>query len=623
MATNSKVPKLPARLISILLSLFVIGVLILATALIITFLLPYPQAAGLVNRLASDGQLESFTLPRYQQLRMPGLILSTLLVLLAFSTLFFWQKIVPKLYFSMKSLPTLLVRFGHDWVRLVHSFRQFCDRRMVFILFSVTGLAIALRIFLIMRPMLHDEAYTSVVFGFEPLRNGLSDYHVPNNHVFHTLLLHIAYLLFGAHEWAVRLPAFLSGVLLAPLGAILARYWYGRRSAWLAGIMIASMPALTDYSVNARGYTLMALFTLAIFILGTYLQRHHNLAAWFLFVLCGALGFYTLPIMVYPLVIFYLWLGLVWLIKDHSSDYPRTKLLKLAFVSGLLTVITGLVFYIPIIRNWGLKSLLANQYVEALSSTTYNQTLLSRLQDFWAMINSNPLPFAGIILLIGFGLSLIFQRKITSQKVPLQLLSLFTISILVGIQRPNAFARTWVFYLPLLCIWAAAGLLAPFKQSISAKPKPGKKVLPTILFVFWSSYFLLGGVLHTITSYPTSKPHVGEVEQATLFLKQHIQPADIVVITAIDDTPMWFYFAKYDLARTYFDRARPFENAYVIVNPSQQQTVESVISERGPDRGFFDYSSQQLIIAFGHQQIYMVAADKDALNRAYKQGKSP
>ncbi len=623
MATNSTVPTLAARIISPLFILLMIGVLILGSALFISFLLPYPQAAGLVNRLASDGQLESFTLLRYQQWRISALFISTLLVLLAFSTLFFWQRIITKIYFSIKALLTLPVRFGHDWVELIHALRQFCDRRMVFALLFVTALAIVLRIFLIMRPMQHDEAYTAVVFGFEPLRNGLSDYHVPNNHVFHTLLVHIAYRLFGAHEWAVRLPAFLSGVLLAPLGVILTRHWYARRSAWLAGVMIASMPALIDYSVNARGYTLMAFFTLLIFILGTYLQRHHNLAAWFLLILCGALGFYTLPIMVYPLVILYLWMGLAWLVKDHSSDYPQTKFLKSAFVSGLLTIITGLAFYLPIFRNWGLKSLLANPYVEALSSATYNQTLLSRLQDFWAMINSNPLPFTGILLLIGFVVSLIFQRQITTQKIPLQLLSLLTISILVGIQRPNIFARTWVFYLPLLCIWAAAGLLAPIEQLMSAKQNSSKKVLTSILLVFWSSYFLTGGLLHTITSYPTSKPYAGEVEQATLFLKQHIQPADIVVITAIDDTPMWFYFAKYDLARTYFERARPFESAYVVVNPSSKQTVNSVISDRGPDSGFFDYSTQRQLISYGHQQIYMIAADREALEKAYDQKISP
>ena len=161
--------------------------------------------------------------------------------------------------------------------------------------------------------MQHDESYSSVIFAFEPLYKGLADYHFPNNHVFHTFLVHISYLIFGPQEWAVRLPAFSAGVLLAPLGFILAERWYGKQTAWLAGILIATMPELIRYSVNARGYSIMALLTLLIFILAYYVKRKKNYAAWFLIGIFGALGFYTLPIMVYPLFILYSWLGITWI----------------------------------------------------------------------------------------------------------------------------------------------------------------------------------------------------------------------------------------------------------------------------------------------------------------------
>ncbi|OJX40447.1 MAG: hypothetical protein BGO78_05475 [Chloroflexi bacterium 44-23] len=592
--------------------------LLLASAVIFTlFLFPYTQAASWANHLVQDGQLESFTLLRYQQLRIPGLAGAALLALISISGLIQWRRLRAYLSNSLSNLPDILRRFRCDWVGLLRAFRQFCDRRIILAMLVLSAIAIALRIFLIMRPMEHDEAYTAVIFGFEPLHNGLSDYHFPNNHVFHTLLLHISYSFFGANEWAVRLPAFIFGILLAPFGFLLAKRWYGLKSAWLAGIIIAALPALIDYSVNARGYTLMAFFTLLTFILGTYVKRHNNLAAWLLLIVSGALGFYTLPIMVYPLAILYIWLALAWLIRDYGSEYHGAALIKRTLIGGTLTAILGLAFYIPIFRNWGIRSLLANPYVEALSKETYNQVILSRFQDAWQLINRGLWPFTGLILIIGFGLSLIFYRRITNEKIPLQIVSMVTIVVLVAVQRPNVLARTWVFLLPLLGIWAAVGLVTVFEQQRNSQPHTRRVSPAFILMLFWGAFFLIGGILYNIEQYPVSRPHIGEMERATLFLQKHLQPGDVVVITAVDDAPMWFYFAKYGLSRDIFARNRPFKTAYVVVNASDNQTVLSVIRARGPDRGFFDFSTQQQLTSIGRQQIYIISANQEALQKAY------
>lgn len=592
--------------------------LLLASAVIFTlFLFPYTQAASWANHLVQDGQLESFTLLRYQQLRIPGLAGAALLALISISGLIQWRRLRAYLSNSLSNLPDILRRFRCDWVGLLRAFRQFCDRRIILAMLVLSAIAIALRIFLIMRPMEHDEAYTAVIFGFEPLHNGLSDYHFPNNHVFHTLLLHISYSFFGANEWAVRLPAFIFGILLAPFGFLLAKRWYGLKSAWLAGIIIAALPALIDYSVNARGYTLMAFFTLLTFILGTYVKRHNNLAAWLLLIVSGALGFYTLPIMVYPLAILYIWLALAWLIRDYGSEYHGAALIKRTLIGGTLTAILGLAFYIHIFRNWGIRSLLANPYVEALSKETYNQVILSRFQDAWQLINRGLWPFTGLILIIGFGLSLIFYRRITNEKIPLQIVSMVTIVVLVAVQRPNVLARTWVFLLPLLGIWAAVGLVTVFEQQRNSQPHTRRVSPAFILMLFWGAFFLIGGILYNIEQYPVSRPHIGEMERATLFLQKHLQPGDVVVITAVDDAPMWFYFAKYGLSRDIFARNRPFKTAYVVVNASDNQTVLSVIRARGPDRGFFDFSTQQQLTSIGRQQIYIISANQEALQKAY------
>ncbi len=617
MQEDSKSPAVISRIISALVLAAFSALLVLSAVLLLLFLMPYPQAASWVNHLARDGQLEAFSALRYQQWRTAGLILSALSLIFSLASLFFWRRSSSYVTHWIMSIPVCLHFFGQDWATFWQAVRKFGRSTMIWALLAVTGIAIILRIFLIMAPMQHDEAYSAVIFGFEPLHNSLSDYHYPNNHVFHTLLVHVSYLLFGAQEWAVRLPAFLSGVLLAPLGFVLAKRWYGTKSAWLAGIMIASLPALIDYSTNSRGYTLMALFTLLLFILGTYLKSHQNLAGWLFVILFGALGFYTLPIMVYPLAIFYAWLGLSWLISDYNRDSYKNRFLLALFLSGILTTILGVALYIPIFRNWGIQSLFANPYVEAVAANTFHQTLISRAMDAWQMLNAGKLPWIGFVFLIGFLLSTIFYRRIVKEKLPLQLISLITIVLFIFIQRPNIYARTWIFFLPLLCIWAAAGLIAVFDQIPVLVLRQRKMPIVFILTAVWSIFFAVGGILYNIEKYPDSLPQSGDIEKTTLFLKGKLKQDDIVVITAIDDAPMWFYFVKYGLPKSYFERNRPFETAYVIVNPSDNQTVHAVIADRGPDTGFFDFSTLLHVNTIGKQEIYGITANKNALRNAY------
>lgn len=617
MQEDSKSPAVISRIISALVLAAFSALLVVSAVLLLLFLMPYPQAASWVNHLARDGQLEAFSALRYQQWRTAGLILSALSLIFSLASLFFWRRSSSRATHWIMSIPVCLHFLGQDWATFWRAVRKFGRSKMIWALLAVTGIAIILRIFLIMAPMQHDEAYSAVIFGFEPLHNSLSDYHYPNNHVFHTLLVHVSYLLFGAQEWAVRLPAFLSGVLLAPLGFVLAKRWYGTKSAWLAGIMIASLPALIDYSTNSRGYTLMALFTLLLFILGTYLKSHQNLAGWLFVILFGALGFYTLPIMVYPLAIFYAWLGLSWLISDYNQDSYKNRFLLALFLSGILTTILGVALYIPIFRNWGIQSLFANPYVEAVAANTFHQTLISRAMDAWQMLNAGKLPWIGFVFLIGFLLSTIFYRRIVKEKLPLQLISLITIVLFIFIQRPNIYARTWIFFLPLLCIWAAAGLIAVFDQIPVLVLRQRKMPIVFILTAVWSIFFAVGGILYNIEKYPDSLPQSGDIEKTTLFLKGKLKQDDIVVITAIDDAPMWFYFVKYGLPKSYFERNRPFETAYVIVNPSDNQTVHAVIADRGPDTGFFDFSTLLHVNTIGKQEIYGITANKNALRNAY------
>ena len=305
------------------------------------------------------------------------------------------------------------------------------------------------------------------------------------------------------------------------------------------------------------------------------------------------------------------------MIGDYGQDYDKTGFLLSAIFSGLLAVVLGLALYIPIFRNWGIKGLFANPYVQAMPLDLYNQTIQSRLTDTRAMLNTGPVAYIGIILLGGVLLSTLFYRYLSKDKVPLQLTSLLSIILLVSVQRPNIFPRTWHFYLPLICIWASAGLVSVFKKFVVSLPVFGKQRLSSILILFWSLIFIFNGVFYTIEKYPESIKGSGDVEQATIFLRNVLHKEDIVVITAIDDAKMWFYFEKYGLGRDYFSRSRPFDKAYVMVTSTDNQTVDSVIADRGPDQVFFDMKTMKKIKTINSLDIYLIQANQEALNKAY------
>ena len=72
--------------------------------------------------------------------------------------------------------------------------------------------------------------------------------------------------MFGNEVWAIRLPALVAGIALVPATFAFARVLYGRAAGLLAAAFVAASSTLVEYSTNARGYTLVALATVLVFI---------------------------------------------------------------------------------------------------------------------------------------------------------------------------------------------------------------------------------------------------------------------------------------------------------------------------------------------------------------------
>src|SRR5205085_519782 len=74
-------------------------------------------------------------------------------------------------------------------------------------LLLVTALAAGARLLYLFQPMRYDEAVTHGGYAANPIYLLLCKYDFPNNHVFHSLCVHLTCRLFGDDPWAIRLPA--------------------------------------------------------------------------------------------------------------------------------------------------------------------------------------------------------------------------------------------------------------------------------------------------------------------------------------------------------------------------------------------------------------------------------
>jgi len=463
-------------------------------------------------------------------------------------------------------------------------------------------MAVIYRLQYIYSSLHHDEAYTYVAFAHS-LFAAATDYHLPNNHVFHSILVYLSTRIFGIQPWAVRLPAFTAGVLLVPAVYWLAKYLYDRWTALGAALLVAWLPILIDYSTNARGYTLIALFTLLTLTLGSIVRKQKNLFAWLLISLFSALGLYTLPVMLFPFGILFVWLFLENQIEGPGPYRSKLGFLRYWVVAGFGAAILTMLFYTPILIFTGPEKVFANGFVAPLPWADLLETLSHRFTETWVEWTSGVPLFMVILLSAGWTLSLILHRRLSITRFPLQLAALLWITALIIIQRPNAWAKVWLFLLPLMLIWAAAGTIG-LLEKVRIKILCG---LPLVVIVIGLA--LLAGIQHAAWLAP-QLPRLwagrGSEETTVLFVQGQLQDDDLIIVAPPDDAVVWYYSELHGIMNSHFDTRLAFDRALVLVDPAEGQTPASVIAERGPDQAALDVRSARLLKTFGKLQVFEV-----------------
>ena len=136
-------------------------------------------------------------------------------------------------------------------------------KREIVTIAALTLVALVLRVVGSNGGLWIDEIYSLVDFFRVPLGRMVTAFPRDNHHPLYSALAHLSIVAFGEAPWSIRLPAVLFGTATIPLLYGLGRHVGSRREALLAAALLAVSYHHIWFSQNARGYAMLAFFTVA------------------------------------------------------------------------------------------------------------------------------------------------------------------------------------------------------------------------------------------------------------------------------------------------------------------------------------------------------------------------
>jgi len=587
---------IPGRLAQACLWFFIMLVMLGGPALWVVSFIPYDTDKTKVDSFATDQNAAPFTAAFFRQiifkLRLAGSVISLtgVLGLIFRRTL---QQHLNQLFYADAELRRTLAR------QMIRTLVKENKLHLAVLLFIIL-LAVTLRIHFLFQPIRNDEAYTFITYSSKPFYMILTTYCNVNNHIFHTLLVRISYLLFGSDPWALRMPALLAGILTAPLVYLACRTIYNRHAALIAAALAASSSTLIEYSTNARGYTLICCFFLLIWSLGGYLLHQQNRAGWVWWAFMAALGFYTNPVMLYPFGMVFIWLLLT--IIFHNTDQPRRPRINDLILGIILTVIFTLILHLPVVLVTGFHPIETDSALISLGLAEFFEKVPTALAGQWRQWNRDvPLPL-DILLIAGVVISLIPSRQTPAQRIPMLYVVIIWIIPILMIQRLIPYTRVWLFLLPLFFILTGAGL-SRIIFSLTSKTPKALLIIISLLSILLTSWFGFN-VYRSQSVYYSEEGAYRSAEDIALFLRDRLQPGDTIA-TRINAAPLHYYFMTYNIPiAPLITDATQGDRVWIVVNVAPRETLAVILEAHQIPPA--DFTEPILIKEFESAEMYQI-----------------
>lgn len=564
-------------------------------ALLVISVLPIDLVAAKASAAAPDGDVESFHewLPVIQ---MRARALAVPLLLLAISLLCWRRRVVHYIREATASFPTLANTLSRQLRQL------FLEEEKLhrYALFAILFIATALRIRELSLPVFTDEAQTFVNYASRPLYAALSFYARPNNHLFHTLLVHLIYGFFGSDVWLLRLPALLAGILLVPASYAVARSFFGRDAALLSTAFVAGSYPLVAYSSQARGYTLICLFFLCALLVGNHLLKSDDRLGWLMLAATMTLGLWTMPTMVYAVVALSAWLLLAGRANNQISIDSRW--LRGFLLALLLTVVGTFLAYLPALAVSGAGAVIHEDYLVPPSAEFF-RGLPGYLLALWRYWTRDIPILLSVTLGAGLAVAVLFGRGRRTDGFVLCSAVGLSIPATLLVQGIMPSPRVWLFLFPLGFAVASAGVVAVVQRA-------GLGIPNRIFFPLLALATTAALTFQAIQRDPMRDLlHAGMTRPEPLltWLKDEVRPGDSVVAYERLMHPMRFYLMQSDLLQHWAAHRGSLsaERIFLVVH-DPLQSLERVLEIERAHTPIERYDAPARVGTYGNVTLYQL-----------------
>jgi hypothetical protein len=461
---------------------------------------------------------------------------------------------------------------------------------MPYLLFIIF-IAFVIRFLFLFQPIGYDEAFSFLLFSSKPLSIALSNYLSPNNHLLHTFFVHIFFKLFGPAPAIIRLPAFFAGILIIWANYAWVKRIYDKNSALISSALLAASSILVEYSSNARGYTLMILFSILALssahkLISSQLQRGY---LWF--IISSALGFYIIPTFIYPFSVCIAILSF-YIISEFrkSSQINITPLLISLFVVALLTILLYLPIFLNIQKVFNvLPFFFTPDPIFILSKKVTILTIEAARQ--WVQY----IPFtAAICCNVIFLISFINKELRKKHLFLIMPVVAGCLAVLLLVRRAPDTARHLLFLLPIYYA-LIAGSLAWFINIF-------------IRHINWTGRFNIYGIfalllalflsLKVIDNYSKQVRDLQSAQEIVFTLKSELKDTDRVCSVCPADAPLAYYFYLSGMSYQQLSRD-PLLAQRLFIIVKRNQDLKSIL-------GIAPTNAPQLISDFTDASLYVI-----------------
>jgi hypothetical protein len=352
------------------------------------------------------------------------------------------------------------------------------------------------------------------------------------------------------------------------------------------------------------------LFSLLLANFAGVLVKKQTMPALVAFGLTAALGFFTIPIFLYPMAGISLWLAASYLTESGSWSMRLRKLTVFLVTCALAGILTFLLYSPVIFFGTGLGSLVSNEIVESQNWFTFFGNLSPRLTNTAILWMTGIVPAFRVLLLVGFLISLFFYKKVSDQKLPLQIFLILAISILMLVQRVVPLPRVWLFLEAFYLLFAAAGLtwLADLILRSLLSPRLKDGILSAAILLVPVAYF---AVSIQGTHFAVVQENDSPEEFAAAYIIEHIQSEDTLIAVPPTDIQTAYYLTINGVLFDRFhqpDHPMPIQNALVLVRTnSKYDTPKSILQYFDLTRDFILVRAS-LVYEYGPLQVYSIPA---------------